>query len=105
MFVISMIRKFRLSNAQRMWLWVSISDFFLVAIPNTVVGLSIFPVLKAIFISGNNLIFLMSVSHILAVSFSFLSHSKLTFRSEMRSDQMDAILWFKFASAFDLLLC
>lgn len=58
--------------------------FVLVAIPNTVVGLCIFPILKTVFLDGNNLL-LMSISHVIAVTFSFMSHSTITFKSKITS--------------------
>lgn len=74
------ILNFILSKSkQKITLYIT---FFLVAIPNTIVGLSIFPILKTFFMESSNFL-LMSISHVAAVTFSFLLHSKLTFKSSV----------------------
>lgn len=54
----------------------------LVSIINTLVGISIFPILKTILHNQNNAI-LMSASYVICIVLSFCLHGKISFRSSL----------------------
>ena len=65
--------------------------FGYVSIVNTAFGLSLFPLAVTTF-QNSNLLLLMAVSHMLAMSFSYVMHSKFTFFAKLTC--FKAILFF-----------